>query len=89
MYLTDSCRIVPGPGFNERMLVMLRHMQALCEDKGENVGMREARKHVGWYMHGLRGASEFRRRAGELCTFHDLEILVQDLYALQKEQGAL
>ena len=89
MYLTDSCRIVPGPGFHERMLVMLRHMKALCEDKGENVGMREARKHVGWYMHGLRGASEFRRRAGELCTFHDLEILVQDLYALQKEQGAL
>ncbi len=88
-YLTDSCRILPGPGFHERMLVMLRHMQALCEDKGENVGMREARKHVGWYMHGLRGASEFRRRAGELCTFHDLEILVRDLYAIQKEQGAL
>ena len=89
MYLTDSCRILPGPGFHERMLVMLRHMKDLCEDKGENVGMREARKHVGWYMHGLRGAAEFRRRAGELCTFHDLEVLVQDLYALQKEQGAL
>ena len=65
------------------------YMDIAPEDKGENVGMREARKHVGWYMHGLRGAAEFRRRAGELCTFHDLEVLVQDLYALQKEQGAL
>lgn len=83
VYLTDSCRILPGPGFHERMLVMLRHMRALCDDKGEDVGMREARKHVGWYMHGLRGAAEFRRRAGELCTFGDLERLVQDFYAIQ------
>ena len=62
---------------------MLRHMRALCDDKGEDGGMREARKLVGWYMHGLGGAAEFRRRAGELCTFGDLERLVQDLYAMQ------
>ena len=68
------------------MLVMLRHMQALCQEKGERVGMQEARKHVGWYLKGMRGAAEFSRRAGELCTFQDLEKLVQDLYAMQREE---
>jgi tRNA-dihydrouridine synthase B len=84
-YLTDSCRILPPPSLPEKMVVMLHHMKALCEDKGEDVGMREARKHVGWYLHGMRGASEFRRRAGALCTFSDLEALAADIYAMNRE----
>ena len=80
-YLTDSCTILPGPGIAQRILVIRRHMEALCQEKGEDRGMREARKHVGWYIHGLRGAAEFRRRAGELCTLEDLDRLLGDLYA--------
>ena len=80
VYLTDSCRILPGPGLYERLLVMNRHMRALCEEKGEHVGMREARKHVGWYLHGLRGAAAFRRKAGELCTLEDLDRLTGEIY---------
>ena len=39
--------------------------------------MREARKHVGWYLKGMRGAAEFRRRAGTLATREDLKELVK------------
>ena len=39
--------------------------------------MREARKHVGWYLKGMRGAAEFRRRAGTLETREDLKELVK------------
>ena len=42
--------------------------------------MREARKHVGWYLHGLRGAAAFRRKAGELCTLEDLDRLTGEIY---------
>lgn len=79
-YLTDSCRILPGPGLAERLLVMKRHMDALCQLKGENRGMREARKHVGWYLHGMKGAAEFRRKAGELSTLEDLDRLIAQVY---------
>ncbi len=34
----------------ERMLVMRKHMVALCDHKTEQHGMKEARKHVGWYV---------------------------------------
>lgn len=87
-YLTDSCRILPGPGPAERMVVMKKHMDALCTLKGEQRGMREARKHVGWYVHGLRGAADFRRRAGELCTLKDLDMFIRDLYKAQMEAAA-
>lgn len=56
---------------------MLRHVRAMCEDKGENRAMREARKHAGWYLKGLPNAASFRREAGQLTVFHDIELLAQ------------
>lgn len=79
-YLNESCRILPPPGAAERIVVIKRHMDALCELKGEDRGMREARKHVGWYLHGMPGAAEFRRRAGQLRTLQDLDLLLRDVY---------
>ena len=35
VYLTESCRILPGPGIAERLVVMVRHIRALCEEKGK------------------------------------------------------
>ena len=78
-YLTDSCRILPPPGINERMLVMLKHIQLMCAYKGERRAMNEARKHVGWYLKGLKNAAEFRRRAGYLETWQQLEQLTKDV----------
>ncbi len=87
-YLTDSCTILPPPGIAERIVTMRRHIGLMADRKGEGRAMREARKHVGWYLHGLRGAAEFRRRAGQLCTLGDLDGLIADVYrANQEEQG--
>ena len=85
-YLTDSCTILPPPGIAERLFTMRRHMGLLVELKGEGRAMREARKHVGWYLHGLRGAAEFRRRAGQLCTLEDLDRLVGDVYQHNQQE---
>lgn len=84
-YLTESCRILPPPGIAQRIVMIRKHMEALCGLKGEYRGMREARKHVGWYLHGVRGASEFRRRAGELSTLEDLDRLLADVYRENEE----
>ena len=56
---------------------MVKHMERMCQYKGEASAMREARKHVGWYLKGMRGAAEFRRRAGTLETREDLKELVK------------
>ena len=45
----------------------------------EQHGMKEARKHVGWYVKGIHGAAEFRRRAGYLSTLAELEQLIEDI----------
>lgn len=76
----ESERQIPPPTKTERLYVMLRHIKTLCEYKGEEHGMREARKHVGWYLKGFKGAASFRNAAGKLTTFKELEELVGEIY---------
>lgn len=86
-YLTDSCRIIPSPGLFERLTVMVKHIERMCAYKGEAHAMREARKHVGWYLKGMRGAAEFRRRAGTLETREDLKELVKCVIESNQSKG--
>ena len=84
-YLTDSCRILPPAGIHERMLVMMKQIKKMCDYKGEHRAMNEARKHVGWYLKGLKNAAEFRRRAGYLETWEQLEDLVKEILEANME----
>jgi len=43
----------------------------LCEDKGERVAVCEMRKHTGWYLKGVRGASCIRRKINGVHTVKD------------------
>lgn len=73
----SSGKILPDPPIEERMVVMLRHIGRLCEYKGSYIGMREARKHAGWYISGMRNASTFRREIGSLESMEQLEALAK------------
>lgn len=69
--------ILPEPPIAERMEIMVCHIRKLCEYKGEYVGMREARKHAGWYIRDVRGAAQLRREIGTLETIDELEELAK------------
>lgn len=75
---------MPPPSVEEKIIVIRKHIGLMCEEKGEMRAMKEARKHVGWYMHGLRNAAEFRRRAGYLSTLSELDELLRDVYIENK-----
>ena len=83
----DMERPVSPPGIFERMAVMNRHIEKLCEYKGENVGMREARKHTAWYMRGIKGAAKLRVMCGELRQFSDMKELTRQALLYGSEQS--
>ena len=56
----------------DKVNVMCKHIKLLCKYKGEVQGMKEARKHVAWYLKNLRCAAEFRKKSTQLKTFDDL-----------------
>lgn len=68
-------RILPEPPVSERMMVMIRHIERICEYKGESVGIKEARKHAAWYIKGMRGAAAYRQQIGMLSSIEQLHEL--------------
>lgn len=69
-FLTHG-KTLPEPSLEERMRVMLWHMELACAYKDERQAMREARKHAAWYIKGVRGAAALRKQSGTLCTLED------------------
>ena len=64
---------------NEVIHTALSHLGLMIEDKGERAGAAEGRKHLGWYMKGLRGAAELRNRINTAATLEELTELLLTL----------
>ena len=64
---------------NEVIDVALAHLSLMIESKGERAGVAEGRKHLGWYMKGIRGAAELRNKIN--CAEHidDIRALLEGL----------
>ena len=65
--------IIPDPPVSQRMLIMIKHIENLCNERGERIGMREARKHALWYTKGLRGSAEYRRQLSMIENIDDVK----------------
>ena len=48
------------PSVEEKKEMMLRHLHMVVREKGEYIGVREMRKHIGWYTAGIKGAARLR-----------------------------
>jgi nifR3 family TIM-barrel protein len=56
-----------------------RHMKFIGEEKG----IREMRKHLGWYIKGFPGAGELRKQAVLVNTMQDIENILSQLELLE------
>lgn len=53
---------LPAPMIEEVRALMNEHLQAHYAFYGDFMGLRTARKHIGWYVQDLAGGEEFRQR---------------------------
>lgn len=80
----EGTPVRPEPSFEEKLVIMRRHISLLVEDKGERVGMKEARRHASWYLKGMNGAARFRNLCGTMNTLDDLERMIEEVAAAQE-----
>lgn len=80
-YLNEG-RIIPEPTLSRRLSVMLRHIQKICEYKGEEHGIKEARKHLTWYLKGFKGAAVIRNKCGYINSMDELRRLTAEIYQM-------
>lgn len=75
----ENGRIIAKPGRNEVIDMILRHCRMLIEEKGEYTGIREMRKHVGWYTFGMPHSASIRGRVNTLESYDELEDMFNEL----------
>jgi tRNA-dihydrouridine synthase B len=60
MHFLRTGERLPDPAPAERLAIILEHFDAMLSHYGRDIGVRIARKHLGWYAKGFAGAAEFR-----------------------------
>lgn len=62
---------------HEKLNWILEHARRLIKVKGENVAMKEMRGHACWYIQGMPFNNRMKDLLAKLCTFKQLEALLQ------------
>ncbi len=60
------------PGEQERIELAKRHILLACEYKGEKAAIPEMRKHVSWYIKGMRDAASMRCRVNQAVSAREM-----------------
>jgi nifR3 family TIM-barrel protein len=69
------------PALGEVAATIRRHAVLLAAHFGEDKGMRDLRKHIGWYLHGFPAGSELRGALALVKTIAELDRLLGQLDA--------
>jgi len=72
-----SGEILPEPTFDEKIEMIIRHMNLLTELKGEKIGVLEMRKHIAWYIKGLKNATQVRQEVYNMSSKYDIVELLK------------
>ncbi|MFC4075498.1 tRNA dihydrouridine synthase DusB [Salinithrix halophila] len=83
-YLTAG-ELLPEPSPQEKMKIAILHMDRLIALRGEEVAVREMRKHASWYLRGMRGAARIKDNVNEQTTRDGMARLLTE-FAEQLEE---
>ena len=67
------------PSYAQRFEVALGQVREMIREKGERVGLAEAKKHLAWYCHGMEGAAAARSRLMQAATYEDMAAILQEM----------
>lgn len=71
--------VIEAPTIEEKKELILRHARMQVELKGEYMGIRQMRKHIGWYTVGMKNSAKLRGAACQIESLEELEKLLSVL----------
>ncbi|MFS8611495.1 MAG: tRNA dihydrouridine synthase DusB [Planifilum fulgidum] len=88
VHYLETGELLPEPTPREKVEIALLHMDRLIALRGEEVAVREMRKHASWYLKGLRGAARVKERVNEQTTREGMaRVLWEFVEQLEREQS--
>lgn len=86
-YLTKG-ELPPEPTGQEKIRIALLHMDRLVALKGENVAVKEMRKHLAWYLKGLTGSARVKDIIMEQTKRDAMAQVLEDFVASMEDNKA-
>jgi tRNA-dihydrouridine synthase B len=71
---------IPDPPLNGQLAIIEGHYDDMLSHYGTEVGVRIARKHVGWYSKGFPGSAEFRAAVNHAADPTRVRALIRAFY---------
>ena len=68
------------PSINNQLIIVLNHYDDIINYYGPDVGIKMARKHLGWYSSGLPKSSEFRATINQTIDAAEVKEKIQRFY---------
>ena len=77
--------IPAAPGLAELSNLIQDHYDDMLTYYGTHLGVGIARKHIGWYCTGLRGANEFRNHINKLNDPEQVKAALKEFFSTQSQ----
>ncbi len=71
--------VPPLPPLRERLLVAQNQILHSAEMRGERPAILEARRHLAWYLRGVRGANYYKEKICHLNSLEELKRTVREI----------
>jgi tRNA-dihydrouridine synthase B len=77
--------ILAKPTAEEKISTAIEHMKLAVAEHGEYVAVREMRKHIGWYIKGLKNSARYRDEINKLTDCESVIMKLKELSLTQSE----
>ncbi len=68
----ETGEILPEPTLEEKIRIAKKHLNLAVEEHGEYVAVREMRKHIAWYLKGLKGSAKVRDEINKITSYEEV-----------------
>ena len=79
--------ILPEPTVEEKISTAKKHLKLAVEEHGEYIAVREMRKHIAWYLKGLKNSARTRDQINKIESYQEvvqkLDIYMEDCLTLE------
>lgn len=66
------------PSNIDRINMAIKHLNMVCDIKGEKTGIREMRKHIAWYLKGMRDSNKIKNIINSVESKQEIEKILLD-----------
>ncbi|MDO4711002.1 MAG: tRNA dihydrouridine synthase DusB [Peptostreptococcaceae bacterium] len=78
---------IPITSDSERIDTMLEHYRCSIRYKGEERSVREMRKHIGWYLKGMKGSAKMRNEINQLNDLDEVLAHIEEYKRSLSKEG--